>query len=501
MARETGSGSQIRSFTSSWLFGVSFILAAFFVLFLMLGWFATFELLAVAVGLAALSGIFVIYRLANPIQQWSLWVAYLLFSLGFVLGIGFLLDYDFAVVLACGVALLGLPFLWLYVDRVWLKSLTGYWWAGLTAGLLVTLGASLLHYRAGWPPNLLRGLIIFTFMGGISASAFMVWAPGWREERTRWLVLLTIVTGLIALVGILDAMDMEFLIPVALLMIGGGYFLIRGVLTQAQLERERARQRAAATTSMLPPGPPPAETSPQPFMRGLRESPSLPIPGRTALPEPDREATQRTVSDDTEPVTPPPAAALERTQPAPPPPVVVDLGQPIQIPGSTEARLTPTIVLTSPAFLEGDGIPTAYTSPQGSQSPPLAWEHIPPHTRSLALVVDTPDAPEGIRTHWLVCNLPPEVSSLPAGIAPESAPGDGQQLTNDFGIRGYSGPVGERAPGEPYRYFFKIYALDAPLDLAGPATRRDLNAAMRGHILATGQLMGVYPIRPPSLPD
>ncbi|MBN2472930.1 MAG: YbhB/YbcL family Raf kinase inhibitor-like protein [Anaerolineae bacterium] len=499
MTREPG--THTRTFTIPWLIGTLLFLAAFFVLFLMLGWFYTFELLTVAVGLAALSGILVLFALANPAQHWPLWAAYLLFGLGFVLGIGFLLDYDFAVVLASGVALLGLPFLWLYLDRVWIKGTGGYWWAGLIAGALVTLGVSLLHYRAGWPPHLLRGLIIFTFMGGVSASAFMVWAPNWREAHGRWLVLLTIVAGLFAIVGMLDAVDMEFLIPVVFLMIGGSFFLIRGVLAQAQYERERqqARLEAAAGGPALPPGPPPDDARDPLLMRGVRSSPSLPIQGHVALPAvtaPAQEPAEEpaTSTEDTQ------VTQLSDTQPAPPRPV----SQPVTLPGA-EASPPATIRLSSPAFLDGDSIPPAYTDARAGKlplSPPLKWEHLPSGTRALVLVVDTPDPPEGIRTHWTVYNLPPQVSSLPADIAPGSAPGGGQQMVNDFGVQGYSPPVGERIPGQPYRYFFKLYALDVALPPPpdGPRTRRELNAAMRGHILAIGQLVGVYPVRPGSLP-
>ncbi len=512
-------GPQTRMFTTPWLLGTVLVLAAFFVLFLVLGWFYTFELLAVAVGLATLSGIFVLFGLANPAQRWPLWAAYLLFSLGFVLGIGFLLDYDFAVVLASGVALLGLPFLWLYLERVWIRGVGGFWWAGLIAGALITLGVSLLHYRAGWPPHLLRGLIVFTFMGGVSASAFMVWAPNWREAHGRWLVVLTIVAGLIAIVGMLDAMDMEFLIPVVFLMIGGGFFLIRGVLAQAQYEhqRQQARLEAARPGPALPPGPPPEGARDVPVMRGLRASPSLPIPGQAALPASAEQAapasdladdTQATSLGDTEPVAAMQPATAPPEDVAPPPETVtvntpVEPAGPVELSGM-EGSPPATIRLSSPAFLDGDSIPAAYTGPREGQpplSPPLTWEHVPPGTRALVLVMDTPDPPEGIRTHWLLYNLPPEVTDLPAGIAPGSTPGGSRQIANDFGVQGYSPPVGERAPGVPYRYFFKLYALDAALALPEPApTRRDLNTAMRGHILATGQLVGVYPVRPGSLP-
>jgi hypothetical protein len=114
-----------------------------------------------------------------------------------------------------------------------------------------------------------------------------------------------------------------------------------------------------------------------------------------------------------------------------------------------------------------------------------------PAAESLALVCDDPDAPRGTWVHWVLYDLPPDLAGLPEGVpaGPEPAPG-GTHGKNDFGRLAYGGPCPPR--GNPHRYFFKLYALDARLGLAAGATKEEVLDAMQGHVLAQGELMGTY---------
>jgi Raf kinase inhibitor-like YbhB/YbcL family protein len=149
--------------------------------------------------------------------------------------------------------------------------------------------------------------------------------------------------------------------------------------------------------------------------------------------------------------------------------------------------------LTSPAFKEGETIPTKYTGDGENKSPPLQWAKPPSGTQSLALLCEDPDAPGGIFTHWVLFDLPPDRRKLEEGIAPadmEMANG-ARQGKNSFGNFGYGGP--KPPSGQSHRYIFKLYALDRKLnDLATGAIREQLLAAMEGHILGTGRLTGKY---------
>lgn len=148
--------------------------------------------------------------------------------------------------------------------------------------------------------------------------------------------------------------------------------------------------------------------------------------------------------------------------------------------------------LTSAAFRDGTGIPVKYTCDGVDTSPPLSWSGAPAGTRGFALVVDDPDAPTGSWVHWVLYNLPAAVAGLPENVAKvESLDLDGaRQGRNDFRRPGYGGPC--PPPGPAHRYFFKLYALDAPLTLKAGAQKKDVEAAMEGHVLATAQLMGTY---------
>ena len=149
------------------------------------------------------------------------------------------------------------------------------------------------------------------------------------------------------------------------------------------------------------------------------------------------------------------------------------------------------LTVSSSAFQEGDKIPAKYTCEGQDISPPLAWSELPAGTRSLALIVDDPDAPGGVFTHWLLFNIPPDSRELPEAVPTQAELASGAlQGKTDFGRTGYGGPC--PPPGRPHRYQFTLYALDQPLDLEGGASKKQLLSAMEGHILAQGQLTGTY---------
>lgn len=151
---------------------------------------------------------------------------------------------------------------------------------------------------------------------------------------------------------------------------------------------------------------------------------------------------------------------------------------------------TMTLKVTSTAFKEGGMIPPKYTADGQDVSPPLAWEGVPDGARSIALICDDPDAPMGTWVHWLLWNLPPELTGLDEDTPPDAELTNGvRQGTTDFGRTGYGGPA---PPSGVHRYFFKVYALDTMLDLRAGATKPELEKAIKGHILAQGQLMGKY---------
>jgi Raf kinase inhibitor-like YbhB/YbcL family protein len=140
--------------------------------------------------------------------------------------------------------------------------------------------------------------------------------------------------------------------------------------------------------------------------------------------------------------------------------------------------------ITSSAFQEGANIPSKFTCDGADTSPPLQIADIPSEAKSLALIVDDPDAPGGLFTHWTVWNIPPQTSAVEEGSAPE-----GVQGTNDFGKSGYGGPC---PPSGTHRYYFKIFALDRELDLPFGAKRGQIDGALKSHVIAQGELMGRY---------
>jgi len=150
-----------------------------------------------------------------------------------------------------------------------------------------------------------------------------------------------------------------------------------------------------------------------------------------------------------------------------------------------------TIELKTTSFTPGGFIPKRYTCEAADVSPALAWTDPPSGTQTFALIEDDPDAPSGTFVHWLVYDLPAGYRSLPEALSGNSEMPDGvKQGTNDFSRTGYSGPCPPR--GKPHRYFIRFYALDTRLNLPPAARRKELDAAMQGHILAQGELMGRF---------
>src|SRR5436305_8526287 len=144
-----------------------------------------------------------------------------------------------------------------------------------------------------------------------------------------------------------------------------------------------------------------------------------------------------------------------------------------------------SLKVTSSAFSEGGKIPNKYTCDDSNVSPPLRIENVPASAKSLALIVDDPDAPGRTWTHWLVWNIDPRTTEIQEKSVPQNA----VQGTSDFGSASYGGPC---PPSGTHRYYFKAYALDTMLTLPSSAKKAALEKAMAGHIVAEGSLRGTY---------
>jgi hypothetical protein len=150
-----------------------------------------------------------------------------------------------------------------------------------------------------------------------------------------------------------------------------------------------------------------------------------------------------------------------------------------------------SFTLKATAFPNGGVIPKKYTCDGANLSPALSWDDAPAGTQSLALIVDDPDAPMGTWTHWLIWNIPAKATLLPEDTPKMNLLDNGaRQGGNDFRRIGYGGPC--PPPGKPHRYFFKLYALDARLEVKAGAVRSELEPALQPHILAQAQWMGTY---------
>jgi Raf kinase inhibitor-like YbhB/YbcL family protein len=150
--------------------------------------------------------------------------------------------------------------------------------------------------------------------------------------------------------------------------------------------------------------------------------------------------------------------------------------------------------ITSPAFSEGGSIPSKYTCEGQDISPPLAWSGAPPNAKSFALIVDDPDAPDPAKpqrvyVHWVLYNIPSSTTALPENASQSGLPKGAAQGKNDWGNAAFGGPC---PPIGRHRYFHKLYALDTALTGLSSPTKTDLERAMKGHIIASGELMGTY---------
>jgi len=147
--------------------------------------------------------------------------------------------------------------------------------------------------------------------------------------------------------------------------------------------------------------------------------------------------------------------------------------------------------VSSLAFSEGGKIPPEYTCESDDISPQLDWFGIPKEAKALVLIVDDPDAPGGVFTHWVIFNIPPDSSGPPTAPPPTPAFPDGTlHGGNDFGKTGYGGPC---PPSGTHRYFFKVYAIDTDIDLEPRyANKQKVLDEIDGHVLAFGELMGTY---------
>jgi hypothetical protein len=148
-------------------------------------------------------------------------------------------------------------------------------------------------------------------------------------------------------------------------------------------------------------------------------------------------------------------------------------------------------ILTSPVFAAGAVIPNPYTCQGADMSPALTWSGQPIQATSLALVMDDPDAPAGTWVHWVMWNIPATIHLLPENVNKQERLATGaMQGRNDFGKVGYNGPC--PPPGHTHRYFFRLYALDVKLTLPPGTKRKELDAAMQGHILAHAEYTGTF---------
>lgn len=143
---------------------------------------------------------------------------------------------------------------------------------------------------------------------------------------------------------------------------------------------------------------------------------------------------------------------------------------------------TQTLQVFSTVFSHNGHIPSEYTCDGKDINPPIEVNNIPEGTKTLALIMEDPDAPRGVFDHWLVWNISPNEA-----ISEQANPGI--PGLNDFGKTGYGGPC---PPSGVHRYFFRVYALDIKLDLVAGADKTALLEAMQGHILAEGEIMGLY---------
>jgi Raf kinase inhibitor-like YbhB/YbcL family protein len=146
--------------------------------------------------------------------------------------------------------------------------------------------------------------------------------------------------------------------------------------------------------------------------------------------------------------------------------------------------------LISSAFRDGDTIPESYTCTGVNKSPPVLWKGVPNGVRSLALIVSDPDAPRGTFVHWVIYNIDPASRGLPATVSTSTSLANAEQGVNGRSELGYTGPCPPVGP--PHHYHFRLYALDQKLKLKPGATAQQLEAAMKGHLIGTAELVGIF---------
>jgi Raf kinase inhibitor-like YbhB/YbcL family protein len=188
-------------------------------------------------------------------------------------------------------------------------------------------------------------------------------------------------------------------------------------------------------------------------------------------------------------------AACVRSEPSPTDTLAVitdTSGQPQQIDHS--AHSTMTFNLTSPAFPPNGSIPAKYTCEGADIAPPLQWSGAPNGTKTFALIVDDPDAPDPAKpqrvyVHWVVYNIPAGTTKLPENAAKSGLPSGAVQGTNDWGKQTYGGPC---PPIGRHRYFFKLYALDSELTGLNKPNKAQVEKAIQGHIIGNAEVIGTY---------
>src|SRR5690242_19834941 len=149
-----------------------------------------------------------------------------------------------------------------------------------------------------------------------------------------------------------------------------------------------------------------------------------------------------------------------------------------------------SLTLKTSAFQQEGMIPDKYSKDGGNISPDLSWDAVPENTKSLALIVDDPDAPSGLFVHWLLYAIPPDVTSIEEDRPAREILSNGmRQGRNGFGELGYGGP---QPPSGTHRYIFHLFALDSEIDLPPGTSRRQLNEALKGHVIGEAQLVGTY---------
>jgi Raf kinase inhibitor-like YbhB/YbcL family protein len=188
------------------------------------------------------------------------------------------------------------------------------------------------------------------------------------------------------------------------------------------------------------------------------------------------------------------AACGKSKQPAPADTLAISRDSAQQAQQTNSGRPAMSFTLSSPAFAPNGPIPSKYTCEGADISPPLKWSGAPDGTRSFALIVDDPDAPDPAKpqrvfVHWVVYNIPSSTNELPENASKTGLPPGAMQGTNDFGKQAYGGPC---PPIGRHRYFFKLYALDSQLKGLVNPTKAQLESAIRGHTLDNTQLIGTY---------